>query len=149
MVIQKVDFFTAEEVLERSPLLKRIVDDIVGTYETARKKKERLEELVVISRKFSSSEIQETINNLRTQIGEHKRDFESYEKEVRRLGGTLKNQQRGVVYFNSQKDGRPILLVWDCGQPTTISWHEVDESFADRTPIEFSTGRAASKSPGS
>ncbi|MCZ6795034.1 MAG: DUF2203 family protein [Planctomycetota bacterium] len=143
MVKEKVEFFSAEDVRSRLPLLKRVLNDVTATYEARRKKQERLEELVVISRKFSSCEIQETINNLRTQIAEAKRDLESLDREVRLLGGTLKDQRRGIVYFNSLKDNRPILLVWDPAQSDTVSWHEVDESFADRTPVQFPKGATA------
>ena len=135
-----MELFEPEDVLKRLPLLGRFAKDLSETYDEHRKKQERLEELVVISRKFSSSEIQETINNLRNLVAECKRTIEQLEKEVRHLGGTLKDHRRGIVYFNGQKDNRPILLVWDPAQPESVSWHEVDETFADRTPVKFSSG---------
>ncbi len=136
--------FSPEDVLKRAPMLKRVMSDVVTCSRQRRKKVERREELVVISRKFSSFEVQETINNLRTQITECKRDFEGYAREIQLLGGTLKDPERGLVYFNSRRDGRLILLVWDLRQPNTVSWHEIDESFADRNPVEFPKGAAAS-----
>lgn len=141
---KKVDVYSPEEVLKRVPLLKRVVGDIVAAYQNRRKAKERLEELIVISRKFNSCEIQETIGNLRRQVNEHDRDMEAYEKEIRLLGGSLRDPRRGLVYFYSKRDSRKIYLVWDCRQPSTVSWHELDESFADRNPVEFHEGARAS-----
>lgn len=144
MKAEKVSFLSPEEVLRRSPLLRRVTRDVVERFEEKRRKQERLEELVVISRKFSSVEIHETINSLRNQIAECKRDLESYNREIQILGGTIRDPRRGLVYFNSRRDSRTILLVWDLQQPESVSWHEVDESFADRTPIAFSKGAATS-----
>ena len=138
-----------DEVLKRVPLLERVVRDVIDRYGSRRKSKERLEELVVISRQFSSCEIQETINNLRRQIGEYDQDMDSYDKEVRLLGGILRDARRGLVYFYSEKEGRRIFLVWDPAHPEAVSWHELDESFADRTPVEdLKTRRAAAKKGG-
>jgi len=125
-------------VLLRLPLLKHVAQDVIECHENRRKAKERLEELVVISRKFSSCEIQETINNLRRRIGEYDADMEGYEKEVRLLGGFLKDPRRGLVYFYSERDDRRIFLVWDLKQPEAVSWHELDECFADRTMMDLS-----------
>jgi hypothetical protein len=141
---QKVESFSPEEILKRVPLLKRVVGDVVSCYEKRRQSKERHEELVVISKKFNSFEIQETINNLRRQIQDCDRDLENYDKEIRLLGGSLKDVRRGLVYFYSERDGRKIFLVWDHRQPGTVSWHELDESFADRSPVEFAEGARAS-----
>lgn len=143
-----MEFFDPDDVLKRVPMLTRSTEDLAAQFELRRKKQERLEELVVISRKFSSYELQETINNLRNQIAECKRAIESLEREIRLLGGTVKDQRRGIIYFNAFKNDRPILLVWDPSQPFTVSWHEVDESFADRVPAQFedSGSRGASSS---
>jgi hypothetical protein len=139
----QVQLLSAEDVLKRVSLLKRVVRDLCSNHETRRKSKERMEELLVISRKFSSVEIQETINNLRRQITDCDRDIEACEKEVRAMGGVLKDSRRGLVYFHSEREKRRIYLVWDLRQADGISWHELDESFADRSPVEFPKGAIA------
>ncbi|MBI4604764.1 MAG: DUF2203 family protein [Planctomycetes bacterium] len=136
----------AEDVLKRVPLLKRIVRDVVDTFETRRKRKERLEELTVISRKFCSSEIEETLNSLRREVNDCDRALETYEKETRDLGGIPKDPGRGLVYFYSYRDSRKIFLVWELRDPDILSWHELDESFSDRVPVEMPAGARASGS---
>lgn len=134
---------TVEDVLKRLPLLRRIVSDIVECYGQLRKAKERVEELTVISRKFCSSEIEETLNNLRREVVECERALEVYEKEVRDLGAVLKDRNRGLTYFYSERGGRKIFLIWELREPDLLSWHELDETFSDRMPVEFPSGARA------
>ena len=84
------DVVTAEEVLKRSPMLSRISRDVIHCYERRQKLKERLEEFVVISRKFNSPEIQETIQSLRKKVENDDSEMGELEKEVRLLGGVLR-----------------------------------------------------------
>lgn len=130
---------TIEDVRKRIPLLARVIKDAVECFDSRRKAREFLEELRVISRKFSSAELEETMNSLRRQVNEGDHAIQEYEKEARDLGGVLKDMSRGLVYFTSERDGRRIFLIWELGRPDLISWHELDESFSDRVPVELST----------
>jgi len=141
---QSPEALTAEDVLKRVPLLRRVLRDIVDCSDTRKRAKERLEELTVISRKFSSCEIEETLNSLRREVLECERSLEIYEKEIRELGGLLKDAARGLVYFYSFRDNRKVFLVWELREPDLLSWHELDESFSDRVPLEMPAGAQAS-----
>jgi hypothetical protein len=131
---------SVEDVMKRLPLLKRVVRDIVDCYQHLKKSKERVEELTIISRKFSSCEIEETINSLRRESTECEQALEVYEKEARDLGGVLKDRNRGLTYFYSERGNRKIFLIWELREPDLLSWHELDETFSDRMPVEFSPG---------
>jgi len=138
------EILTIEDVKKRLPLLKRIVRDIVDCYQHLKKSRERLDELMVISRKFSSSEIEETINNLRREVLECERALDVYDKESRDLGGVVKDRNRGLAYFYSDRGNRKIFLIWELKEPDLLSWHELDETFADRLPVDFPEGARAS-----
>ncbi len=138
------EVLSLEAVLKRVPLLRRIVKDVVECHDSRRKAKEFLEELSIISRKFSSSEIEETMGSLRREVNERDRSLEAFDKEVRDLGGILKDASRGLAYFYSQRDGRKIFLIWELREPDLLSWHELDETFHDRVPIDFAAGARAS-----
>lgn len=116
--------------------------DAVECYEARRKSKEFLEELSIISRKFSSNEIEETMNSLRREVVEADRSIDAFEKEVRDLGGILKDPSRGLAYFYSQREGRRIFLVWELREPDLLCWHELDETFPDRVPVDLAAGGA-------
>ena len=128
--------FSPEEVLTRSGLLKRIVRDVVDAYERRRKAKELHQEFLTISRTIRSPEIEETINSLRSELKDLDRFLDSFDKEIRDLGGILKDARKGLVYFYSERDGRKIFLVWELYEPNVISWHELDETFSDRIPVD-------------
>ena len=138
------EVLSLEDVQRRVPLLKRIVRDVVESFEGRRKSKEFLEELTIISRKFSSSEIEETMNSLRRGIAEADRLLEALEKEVMGLGGKLRDPSRGLTYFYSDRDSRRIFLIWDLREPDLLTWHELDETFSDRVPVDFQEGAKAS-----
>jgi hypothetical protein len=137
------EVLSLEDVQRRVPLLKRIVRDVVECFEGRRKSKEFLEELTIISRKFSSSEIEETMNSLRRGIAEADRILESLDKEVVGLGGKLRDPSRGLTYFYSDRDSRRIFLIWDLREPDLLTWHELDETFSDRLPVDFSESGGA------
>lgn len=44
----------------------------------------------------------------------------------------LKDIERGLVDFPAVRDGRPVLLCWQLGEPAVDHWHEVSEGFAGR-----------------
>jgi len=138
------EILSLEDVQKRVGLLKRIVRDVVDCFDRRKKSKEFLEELTVISRKFSSSEIEETMNSLRRDISESDRSLEFLEKEVQDLGGKLKDPSRGLAYFYSDRDKRKIFLIWDLREPDLLTWHELDETFSDRVPVDLQEGAKAS-----
>lgn len=138
------EVLSIEDVRKRIPLLKRVIKDAVECYDSRKKAKEFLDELSVISRKFSSSEIEETMNSLRRQVNDSDRGLQAFEKETRELGGILKDPSRGLAYFFSERDNRKVFLIWEMGEPDLISWHELDETFSDRLPVEFPAEARAS-----
>jgi hypothetical protein len=134
------DVVTTEEVLKRAPMLSRISRDVINCYEHRHKLKERLEEFVVISRKFNSPEIQETIESLRRKVAEDDTEMDVLEKEVGLLGGVLKEQRQGFIYFYTELNDHRVYLVWDPADCDMVYWHELDETYEDRTPLQFSDG---------
>jgi hypothetical protein len=83
------------------------------------------------------------MNSLRREVTEYDRSLEAFEKEVRDLGGILKDSSRGLAYFYSQRDGRKIFLIWELREPDLLCWHELDETFTDRVPVDFAAGARA------
>jgi hypothetical protein len=52
------------------------------------------------------------------------------------LGAVVKDLEAGLVDFYSVRDGEPIFLCWQLGEPSVAHWHGMDEGFAGRQPIE-------------
>jgi hypothetical protein len=52
------------------------------------------------------------------------------------LGCLVKDLESGLVDFYGMRDGEPVLLCWQFGEPAVAHWHPVDEGFAGRQPLE-------------
>lgn len=56
--------------------------------------------------------------------------------EISDLGVELKDHNRGLVDFPSNRGDRVVLLCWQLGEGEEISWwHEVETGFAGRKPL--------------
>ena len=72
------------------------------------------------------------VDRLRRLAGE----ITSAVERVNGLGCLVKDLERGLVDFYSLREGEPVLLCWQFGEPAVTHWHGVDEGFAGRRPIE-------------
>jgi len=50
----------------------------------------------------------------------------------------------GLVDFRALRNGRPVFLCWQFGEPTVLYWHELDAGFRGRHPIEDASAFAPS-----
>ena len=57
------------------------------------------------------------------------------------LGVVVKDIEEGIVDFPSWQEGRVVFLCYRQGEDALRFWHELDEGFAGRQPIDF-TGEA-------
>lgn len=56
--------------------------------------------------------------------------------EVEQTGAIIKDFTAGLVDFPHEYDGRIVYLCWKLGEDDLSWWHEVDDGFAGRQPIE-------------
>ena len=75
--------------------------------------------------------------------GERGRQIGESFLEVRRLlltlggmGVVLRDIDSGLVDFPSYRDDREIYLCWRLGEERITSWHEIDEGFHSRRPLD-------------
>ncbi len=126
---------TLNEANSMLPLLQRIVGDVRETWDQIIDRRTQLE----ISEKDLAT--QRTAD--REQHGEElKRDLNTlidrinrYIREVEELGCFVEEFKRGVINFPSLYLGRKVFLCWSPGDPSVRFWHELDESYNERSPI--------------
>ena len=56
--------------------------------------------------------------------------------ELRGLGIVLRDLDRGLVDFPALRDGREVYLCWEEGEPEIGFWHEPQDGFGGRRPLE-------------
>jgi len=57
-------------------------------------------------------------------------------EQVNDMGCLVKDLDSGLVDFYGVRDGEPVFLCWQFGEPAVAHWHPVEGGFASRQPIE-------------
>ncbi|MAG35037.1 MAG: hypothetical protein CL878_02130 [Dehalococcoidia bacterium] len=55
---------------------------------------------------------------------------------LQELGCEVKDLEKGLVDFRSQREEREVYLCWRVGEETISFWHELDAGFAGRQPLD-------------
>jgi hypothetical protein len=119
--------FTLESANRALPLVRRIVADVVRTHGRACDLHRRLE-----TRKPRSvrDEIERDLNDVVEQL-------QDYVDELNAIGADLKDYRAGLIDFVGTHQGREVYLCWKLGDERVQSWHELEESFSNRRPVEL------------
>jgi hypothetical protein len=56
-------------------------------------------------------------------------------QEIVNTGVEIKDFERGLCDFPSERDGRIVYLCWQRGEETIEWWHDMDAGFAGRQPL--------------
>lgn len=64
-------------------------------------------------------------------------------ERVNGLGCLVKDLDRGLVDFLSLREGNPVFLCWQFGEPAVAHWHTLEGGFAGRQAIEGAPSRPA------
>ena len=65
------------------------------------------------------------------------REIEALLREVAEFGVEVKDPDRGLIDFRSERRGRELYLCWQLGEGSRITfWHDLESGFAGRKIIE-------------
>jgi hypothetical protein len=56
--------------------------------------------------------------------------------QIQEAGALFKDINLGLLDFPALKDGREVYLCWKYGEGDIAFWHEIEEGYAGRQPIE-------------
>ena len=124
--------FTVESANRTLPLVRRIVADIVRTYEAWQ---EKIRELEVLGAGARTEETDRRSALLEKEIAGLAADVQSFLSELEALGVEFKGFDMGLVDFPADIGGRRVYLCWRLGEPSVAHWHEMDTGFAGRQPL--------------
>lgn len=57
-------------------------------------------------------------------------------ERIQELGAVVKDIDAGLVDFYGKVEGRTVFLCWHYGEDRVAHWHELDEGFAGRRPLQ-------------
>ena len=128
-----MQLFTVEQANRTLPLVRRIVADIVETYE-------RWQGAV---RAFELASLGASGGEQSAEAAARQRDAErlaeeiaGFVRELETIGVEFKGYDVGLVDFPARFGDRTVYLCWRLGEPEVRYWHELNGGFAGRQPIE-------------
>ncbi len=124
-----------EEANNMLPLLNRIVVDITSSWEQIILQRTELECLEK-NPDQGGAEHREEVSELKGELNRLIDRINGYIREVEELGCFVEEFKRGVINFPSLYVGRKVFLCWKPGDDEVRFWHELDESYSERTPIQ-------------
>lgn len=126
--------FTLEEAEATLPLVRRIAGDLSAEFDAWRTAVGEYEILAGAS----TSEAGETddLREAQQRVTAHARRVSAFLAEMDALGCVFKGFEDGLVDFYTLRDDRLVFLCWRLGEPRITHWHEVDDGFAGRRPVD-------------
>lgn len=128
--------FTVAEANRTLPLVRRITQDIQETYTRFAEKAQRFHRLWPEGGEGLSGPHREELEVLRDELERDQDALVGYQRELEKLGVLLKGPEQGLVDFPSDRDGRIVFLCWKLGEPEIAHWHEIEDGFSGRQPLE-------------
>ena len=131
---------TIDDANRMLPLLRQIVKDIVTNWEQIIAKRTHLEALEKGPAGSEPTELDAREREAQVQILKGELNYlidriNNYIREIEDLGCFVEEFKRGIINFPSMYSGRKVFLCWKPDEEAVCYWHELDESFNDRTRI--------------
>ena len=116
------------------PLVRRIAEDIVVQYG---RWQEKVREFEMVTSQSTADAPDQRAERLQREVQELAAEIDGYIGELTDLGVEFKDYERGLVDFPGERDGRPVYLCWQLGEPEVRFWHELEAGFTGRQPIDM------------
>jgi len=129
---QTITLWTPERANRALPLVRRIADDLVRTYDLWRTLVAQFEVVSIGVTPAATAEAERLQREVQRAAG----DIEDFMTELTELGVECKSLENGLFDFPCEREGRIVYLCWLHGERTVSHWHEVDAGFAGRQSIE-------------
>jgi hypothetical protein len=123
-------YFTPSHAGRALVLVRRVVDDVVQRYA-------RLVELEEVIERAEQADMTAQLGAAREELVDTVDHLQLFMEELSQLGVELKDCRRGIVDFPAKHMGRPVCLCWMRSEEQLQYWHECDEGFASRQPIDW------------
>lgn len=117
------------------PLVEKVVVDIVSVWDGIIQKRTELECLEKNPARESLADRQGDAQELKQELNLLIDRINGYIREIEDLGCFVQEFKRGVINFPTLYVGRKVFLCWRPGDEEVRYWHELDESFTERSPI--------------
>lgn len=118
-------YFTIEHANRTLPLVRRIVSEVVREYAVVCNLEDQVQRAAAEGRT-------ERVLRLRDEHTDRLDHLRELTDELATIGVELKDGEKGLIDFPSQRDDRDIYLCWRLGEKRIEHWHELDAGFIGR-----------------
>ena len=123
-------YFSVESADESLVFVEPVMRDLVEVYqELMRLRTERQELALVLGTEARLAE-------LRGKIEQKVERLKALRRELVGVGCEPKDLVGGLIDFPARFEGRKVWLCWKLGEPNVAWWHELQDGFAGRRPID-------------
>lgn len=132
-------FLTVEEVQAVLPEVRSLLQEMdghVGRGREARDLRDDLEEYWGEDVRTPGHPEHAEWTRLRDQMEAAREGLDACLRGLHELGAHLKSYEAGLVDFYARRDGRPVFLCWQRGEPSVGHYHDLEAGFAGREPLE-------------
>ena len=133
-------YFTVGEVDRLVPRLERIFVQVIQLRAAMHTEERKLERAGVT---VSAETLQKESTRDPAPVRQAKMMFRAYYEslsdvlaEIDRLGGQIKDLDKGLVDFLARRGEQDVLLCWKLGERSVEHWHSVDSGFGGRKPLD-------------
>ena len=127
--------FTLDEANALVPWLEETFQRLAPVRHEHMESRGRLNELLQRRRSNGSSSSNEELGQVQKRVDRLARQMEEGVQEILDRGIIVRDLERGLVDFPSQREGREVFLCWIGGEERIEFWHETDRGFAHREPL--------------
>ena len=125
--------YTVQEARELIPELRPLLELLQLEQRRMQQEIERLNDLTPAMQQNGYAAKAAEHERLILELGESIREkLDQFEL----MGIEVKDIESGVIDFPSERDGRVVLLCWKVDEETVTHWHEIDDGYRGRQPLD-------------
>ena len=125
--------YTVQEARELIPELRPLLEALQLEQRRMQQEIERLNDLTPAMQQNGYAAKAAEHERLILELGESIREkLDQFEL----MGIDVKDIESGVIDFPSERDGRVVLLCWKVDEETVTHWHEIDDGYRGRQPLD-------------
>jgi len=123
------DFFTLPEANEALKIVRPLMDEVMV-----------IRQKILANQPEAWPAIEKSAGNGgNPALSQMVHDFEKLDALIHKIqdtGAQIKDINIGLLDYSALKDGREVYLCWQHGEGDIAYWHEVEDGYAGRQPIE-------------
>ncbi len=130
-------FFTAEKANSALVLVRPIVTELLNMHRRLTKVQFEIEALEDSAQRATddNSSDEQLLDQLYAELHKLLDRISHNIEELHAIGCIFKDFQVGIVDFPTHFNGRDVYLCWQHGEAELSHWHELEDGFSERSPV--------------